>query len=573
MEDYTFQGFTISTSKAGNYWFHPELTPCTCNLRTFGVFHHLRACNCNQSSWKALHSVCKQWRDIARDDYFWKCLCAKRWPSIFKRSTPPSVSYRELLQKFCRRYRGNLNIGPRFSFDDLEFYLDIWDIPVDEERLLFSEVIPGSVLGGGIRDLPPGFIEVHKLYLDSPGYKMLIPVEPKFCLLFEEVRVSLVVGRKDTNQLACIFEKFEYIIDQNSEDEIMVRFTRPVLGDGMKVLPPYDSEIDMSYFGRHGYKVIMPVQPRFSIDFTPPVPDFSDLIAWVSSVNMKFCRYYTYLIGIERRTFGVFHHLRACNCNQSSQKALHSKFCRLYHGNLNLGPRFSFDVLEFYLNIWANPVDEEILFFSEVIPRSVLEGGISDLPPGFIEIHKLYLDGPGYKMLIPVELKFCLLFEEVRVSVVVGRKDTNQLTCIFEKLECIIDQFSEDNEIKERFIYPVFRDGMKVLPPNESETDFSYLGSRHGYKVNSLFFHSSALTSHPLSQTFQTLLPGFRCSPWKIDTLSVSNVLLWEFHWTLVNLRSVNMKFCHYCTHLIGIERYRWLSGLCFPCCCVASAN
>ncbi|KAC9242324.1 hypothetical protein E3N88_46142 [Mikania micrantha] len=35
----------------------------------------------------ACMSVCKQWHQMAQDDYFWKCLCAKRWPSTSRKDS------------------------------------------------------------------------------------------------------------------------------------------------------------------------------------------------------------------------------------------------------------------------------------------------------------------------------------------------------------------------------------------------------------------------------------------------------------------------------------------------------
>ncbi|KAJ4960855.1 hypothetical protein NE237_020765 [Protea cynaroides] len=156
--------------------------------------------------------VCKQWRDIARDDYFWKCSCAKRWPSICKRPTPPLVSYRKLFQMFYKRHHCRTLLPPRLSFDDLEFYIDIWA----DERVIFSEVVPGSVLRGGIKDLPPGICEILGFHLKGPEHKMIIPVEPKFSVpLSQTISVSVLVGQKggNTNKVACIVNKslFDYV--------------------------------------------------------------------------------------------------------------------------------------------------------------------------------------------------------------------------------------------------------------------------------------------------------------------------------------------------------------------------
>ncbi|KAA8530431.1 hypothetical protein F0562_005140 [Nyssa sinensis] len=143
--------------------------------------------------------VSKQWREIAQDDYFWKCLCAKRWPSTCKRPPLPSVSYYKLFQTFYKRRHRRTLLPPRLSFDDLEFYIDIWS----DERLIFSEVVPGPVLQNGIR-----------FPMESPEYKMILPVVPRFTVpLIQTVSVSVLVGRKDSKKVACIINKsiFDYI--------------------------------------------------------------------------------------------------------------------------------------------------------------------------------------------------------------------------------------------------------------------------------------------------------------------------------------------------------------------------
>lgn len=154
--------------------------------------------------------VCKQWRDIAQDDYFWKCLCAKKWPSICKRPSPPTVTYYKLFQTFYKRKSKRTLLPPRLSFADLEFYIDIWT----EETLIFSEVVPGPVLQKGIWVPPPGICDVLRYHLEGPEYKMTLPVEPRFAVpQSQAVSVSVLVGRKDTNRAACIISKsvFNYI--------------------------------------------------------------------------------------------------------------------------------------------------------------------------------------------------------------------------------------------------------------------------------------------------------------------------------------------------------------------------
>ncbi|KAF8408195.1 hypothetical protein HHK36_007337 [Tetracentron sinense] len=119
--------------------------------------------------------VCKQWRDIARDEYFWKRLCAKRWPSICKTPTPHTLTYYKLFQAFYKRQDHRTLLPPRLSFDDLEFYVDMWT----EERLIFSEVVPGSILRTGIKTPPPGICSMLMIHLEGPEYKMTVPVEPR----------------------------------------------------------------------------------------------------------------------------------------------------------------------------------------------------------------------------------------------------------------------------------------------------------------------------------------------------------------------------------------------------------
>lgn len=154
--------------------------------------------------------VCKQWRDVAQDDYFWKCLCAKRWPSVCKQPTSPSVTYQKLYQTFYKRQHRRALLPPRLSFSDLDFYIDIWT----EDKLIFSEVVPGPVFQAGIKNPPPGISDMLIYHLQSPEYKMALPVEPRFTVPPGQiVSVSVLVGRKDTHKVACIINKsmFDYI--------------------------------------------------------------------------------------------------------------------------------------------------------------------------------------------------------------------------------------------------------------------------------------------------------------------------------------------------------------------------
>lgn len=154
-------------------------------------------------------AVCKQWRDIARDDYFWKCVCAKRWPSLCKRPNPPTETYYKMYQTFYRRQRQTLP-PPRLSFDDLDFFIDIWT----ENNIIFSEVVPGSVLQAGIKIPPPGMCDVLRYDMEGPEFKMRIPVKPRLTIpVSQTASVSVLVARKDSNAVACVINKssFDYV--------------------------------------------------------------------------------------------------------------------------------------------------------------------------------------------------------------------------------------------------------------------------------------------------------------------------------------------------------------------------
>ncbi|CAH1413140.1 unnamed protein product [Lactuca virosa] len=154
-------------------------------------------------------SVCKHWQQIAQDDYFWKCLCAKKWPSTCKNPSPP-VTYHKLFKTFYKREHRRTLLPPRISLNDLEFYIDIWA----DDEILFSQVIQGPALRKGMWTPPPGICDTLKYHLEGPEYKMTLPVDPKFAVPYTQtVSVSVLVSRKDTNKVACIINKsmFDYI--------------------------------------------------------------------------------------------------------------------------------------------------------------------------------------------------------------------------------------------------------------------------------------------------------------------------------------------------------------------------
>ncbi|KAJ6753065.1 hypothetical protein OIU74_027839 [Salix koriyanagi] len=101
-------------------------------------------------------------------------------------------------------------LPPRLSFDNLEFFIDIWT----GDKLIFSEVVSGPVLQTGMKNLPPGICDWLRFHLEGPDYKMILPVKPSFkAPLGETVSISVLVGRKDINKVACIINKsvFDYI--------------------------------------------------------------------------------------------------------------------------------------------------------------------------------------------------------------------------------------------------------------------------------------------------------------------------------------------------------------------------
>ncbi|KAB2610369.1 F-box protein [Pyrus ussuriensis x Pyrus communis] len=117
------------------------------------------------------------WESASSGD---KCLCAKRWPSTCKRPSPPTSTYCKLYQTFYKRHHRRTLLPPRLSFDNLEFFIDIWE----EDRFLFSEMVPGRVLDR----------------YQNPTTRSTLSV-------------SVLVGRKDSNRVACIIDNsmFDYI--------------------------------------------------------------------------------------------------------------------------------------------------------------------------------------------------------------------------------------------------------------------------------------------------------------------------------------------------------------------------
>ncbi|KAJ6847031.1 F-box protein isoform X1 [Iris pallida] len=147
--------------------------------------------------------VCRQWRDVAQDDHLWKCICSRRWPSICKKP-PPSLSYHKLFVTFSPPRQPQPLLPAKLSFKDLEFYFDLWS----DENLIFSEAVSGSTLQAGIKNPPPGIPESLRAHLDSNECKMMVQVEPRLSIPhIRSVTVSVLVCRKDTDQVACILKR------------------------------------------------------------------------------------------------------------------------------------------------------------------------------------------------------------------------------------------------------------------------------------------------------------------------------------------------------------------------------
>ncbi|BBN15347.1 hypothetical protein MPTK1_6g18900 [Marchantia polymorpha subsp. ruderalis] len=158
--------------------------------------------------------VCKLWREIARDYYLWSQLCAKRWPSV--RSTKGSLakvspnSYFSLYSRFSRKPRSRSMPAPKLTFEDLEFYLDIWS----DEQSIFSTVVPGGIVRNRIETDPQGISETMRTHIHNDTYKLTVAVSPRLSVKLDDcVMVSLLVRRLDDERVACIVDKagFDYV--------------------------------------------------------------------------------------------------------------------------------------------------------------------------------------------------------------------------------------------------------------------------------------------------------------------------------------------------------------------------
>jgi F-box-like len=156
--------------------------------------------------------VCRQWRDIAKDDYFWKCICARKWPSISK-TIPPGNTYHRLFATFSQLPlpRQQPLPLPSLTFEDLVFYIDVW---TEEKKILLSSAVSGSVLRTGLSNVPDGIADSLRAHLDSLDCKILMPVNPRVAIAYgNTATVSVLVSRRDTNKMACVANRamFDYV--------------------------------------------------------------------------------------------------------------------------------------------------------------------------------------------------------------------------------------------------------------------------------------------------------------------------------------------------------------------------
>jgi hypothetical protein len=167
--------------------------------------------------------VCRQWCEIAKDDYFWKCICARKWPSICKHP-PPDTNYKNLYLTFSKPWKMQDLPVPRLTFDDLVFYIDMWL----EESLIFSQAVSGSIFQTGLQSTPPGIPDVLVTHLNSLDCILVMEVEPKLRIpMGHTITVSVLAHRKDTNKMACIINKstFDYI-DSNAARALAYEYLR-----------------------------------------------------------------------------------------------------------------------------------------------------------------------------------------------------------------------------------------------------------------------------------------------------------------------------------------------------------
>jgi hypothetical protein len=168
----------------------------------------------NGADLAACMCVSKPWRQLAKDDYLWKQLCAQRWPSTCQSrgslAIGESRGYHKLFTSFAQKRRSRPMPSPKLTFEDLEFYVDIWVGSLS----VYSAAVHGPVVRSRVFNPPAGICESMQTHLQSQAYKMTVPVSSRFEVCFsEDIRVSLLVRRRDQERVACIIDKsgFDYV--------------------------------------------------------------------------------------------------------------------------------------------------------------------------------------------------------------------------------------------------------------------------------------------------------------------------------------------------------------------------
>lgn len=167
----------------------------------------------NGADLAACMCVSKHWNQLSKDDYLWKRLCAQRWPSTCQGRGPMAIGdsrgYHKLFTSFSRKQRKRPMPAPKLTFEDLEFYVDIWV----GSSSVYSAVVPGPIVRSRIYNPPDGICETMQNHLTSQAYKMTVPVQSRFEVCFNDIHVSLLVRRRDDERVACIIDKsgFDYV--------------------------------------------------------------------------------------------------------------------------------------------------------------------------------------------------------------------------------------------------------------------------------------------------------------------------------------------------------------------------
>ena len=80
-----------------------------------------------------------------------------------------------------------------------------------DDKLVYLDVVPSTLLQSRIINPPPRICNMMSDNLRSLPCKMTIPVSPRFQVVFSEsIHVSLLVGKRDSNKVACIIDKYGF---------------------------------------------------------------------------------------------------------------------------------------------------------------------------------------------------------------------------------------------------------------------------------------------------------------------------------------------------------------------------